>query len=193
MSLQNVHPEFEELLGIMETNGKNTARGGNSQHTILCLNASRFNHSCMPNADYVFSVPYERVFAIRNIKMGDELCVSYVDLANCNTQPTIETARKYLKIKFGFDCMCEVCAMKDEKERNKIERYRVRYWELGRKISTNLGLRSRSKSHNANLLLALVQEMFEVMEKAKLLNPLLIPFHAHDGFLMALACQQPSI
>jgi hypothetical protein len=105
MNLHNAHPEFGELHGIMNTNS--LKRGDNS---ILCLEVSRFNHSCLPNAEYTFSEPYQRVYAIRNIKKGDELCVSYSVF-----EGDIESVRLELKTKYGFDCMCELCDMKDEK------------------------------------------------------------------------------
>merc|ERR1711964_526124 len=90
--------------------------------------------SCIPNALFRFSELYERVIAIRNIKKGEELCVGYLDLGLLNRAPTIETVRKELMIRFGFDCMCQLCDMKDEKERKEIEKHRGRYWQLDKKI-----------------------------------------------------------
>ena len=139
----------------------------------------------MPNAQYMFSEPYGWVYAIRDIKEGDELCISYVaSMMQFDRQPTIDTVRNHLNNCFGFDCTCKLCGMKDKTERNKIEKHRVASWDLYKKM------RDR---RNENYLeqLNLVKDIFIAMEKGKLLSPPLIAMHAHDGFQLSVLCKQP--
>ncbi|CAE8653880.1 unnamed protein product, partial [Polarella glacialis] len=44
--------EDKTLEGIFSTNA--LPRGARSEETMLCLLASRFNHSCAPNAEYLW-------------------------------------------------------------------------------------------------------------------------------------------
>ena len=76
---------------------------------------SRFNHSCAPNCTWSFVHESEskpgggavsvNVRAIKPVKEGDELTISYVD-------PTVGRAerRKQLWAKYRFECACPLCA-----------------------------------------------------------------------------------
>ena len=174
ISLANVHKECDRLKGIMKTNS--FTRGPGSPHEVLCLDSSRLNHSCMPNVDYKFREPYQRVFAVRSIKKGEELCQTYCLLSGDRLR-----VKKELKHNYRFDCMCALCDMKDEEQRTSIEKYRVRYWELEEIMEDMTNSTPRE-------LLCIVNEIFEVMEKGKISSPLLIYRHAFDGFRFALAC-----
>ena len=72
----------------------------------LFLNASRLNHSCVPNADHYFtsSSGYKTVFANRALRAGEEITISYID----HTQPRARRARN-LKRAWGFECRCPAC------------------------------------------------------------------------------------
>lgn len=67
----------------------NGARAGEGNDQALYDTASMFSHSCIPNCYYHSLPPDEdghgggqrRVFAIKNVKQGEELTVSYVDPA----------------------------------------------------------------------------------------------------------------
>ena len=75
---------------------------------------SRFNHSCVPNCSWSF-VPQGTpgsvgaasvaVRAIKSVKEGDELTISYAD-------PTVrrDERRETLWDKYRFDCACALCA-----------------------------------------------------------------------------------
>ncbi|GAA5913058.1 hypothetical protein JCM6882_005550 [Rhodosporidiobolus microsporus] len=74
-----------------------------------------FNHSCAPNAVVVFpSFPspsqprHMEVIALRDIKPGDEVLTSYVDLALPGGE-----RRRELKERYHFDCDCEECEPKE--------------------------------------------------------------------------------
>ena len=76
---------------------------------------SRFNHSCAPNCTWSFVHESEskpgggavsvNVRAIKPVKEGDELTISYVD-------PTVGRAerREQLWAKYRFECACPLCA-----------------------------------------------------------------------------------
>ncbi|BGP19589.1 hypothetical protein JCM10213_009318 [Rhodosporidiobolus nylandii] len=75
-----------------------------------------FNHSCRPNAVVVFpSFPspsqpkHMAVVALREIKPGEEILTSYVDIA----LPRDER-RKELRERYKFDCVCEECEPAEE-------------------------------------------------------------------------------
>lgn len=68
--------------------------------------ASIFNHSCRPNAWAYFDNKMSiRITAIRSIKKGDEICVSYT-----NGFDAPQTRRIELRRSFGFWCECSLCA-----------------------------------------------------------------------------------
>ena len=63
------------LVGVFQTNAM--ARGSENSVGLILLEASRFNHSCLPNLDHFWADPYQRVFATRDIKKGEEVFVTY--------------------------------------------------------------------------------------------------------------------
>lgn len=88
----------------------------------ICMHPSMamINHACTPNAAVVF--PFggaaksgqqkwndgeDRIMqlvALRAIEPGEELLISYVDIAD-----TYEQRRSYLKKRYCFDCRCDLC------------------------------------------------------------------------------------
>eukprot|EP01089_Gocevia_fonbrunei_P020741 TRINITY_DN7795_c0_g1_i1.p1 TRINITY_DN7795_c0_g1~~TRINITY_DN7795_c0_g1_i1.p1 ORF type:complete len:480 (-),score=91.79 TRINITY_DN7795_c0_g1_i1:17-1456(-) len=68
--------------------------------------ASFFNHSCAPNCVYstILNGDYIFVRAIRDIKAGEEICHSYIDL-----YLTCRERRQQLE-NYLFDCQCERCS-----------------------------------------------------------------------------------
>ena len=175
LSLCNVHPSFRKLEGIMNSN--KFAVDDNNGGSVLCIEASRFNHSCLPNVLHRFSEPWERIFAIRDIKNGEELCTSYIQ-SEVMMKSTTER-KNFLMINWRFDCTCELCDTKDKVWQQKIERYRGRYQAVDNKIANQfVDLKER---------LAMVSEMFEVMEKGEMMYPPIIARHAYDGFQLAVA------
>ncbi|CBQ68348.1 conserved hypothetical protein [Sporisorium reilianum SRZ2] len=88
----------------------------------VCMHASMamLNHACTPNAAVVFPFggaaksgqqkwrdgedKIMQLVALRAIEPGEELLISYVDIAD-----TFEERRSYLKKRYCFDCRCELC------------------------------------------------------------------------------------
>ncbi|KAI1136892.1 SET domain-containing protein [Hypoxylon sp. FL0543] len=66
---------------------------------------SRINHSCVPNATFVFNPETERVdvYALKEIKSDEEITVAYFDIVapSSERRETLES--------FGFTCTCAAC------------------------------------------------------------------------------------
>ena len=85
---------FAKFLGILRDNLK-SLRVFDVNQDGLFFDCSRFNHSCYPKSEVYYSEPYLRVFAVKEIMEGEEICFSYKgntflgtkDLSN-NTPPS---------------------------------------------------------------------------------------------------------
>ena len=181
LSLHNCYPEclrmglLGELIGIMRSN---CFFGKSAQQNVLCPTASRFNHSCLPNVRHNFSEQHLRIYALRDIKEGMELCTTY-----SNFDGTIDRIREELKEKWRFDCECTLCNMKDHEKRQEVETYRLKYWAMCDKLEMPSNL-----SHLERL--AEVSLIFDVMEKGEMLEQGLKSMHSFEGFRSALVCKQ---
>ncbi|TRM58110.1 hypothetical protein BD626DRAFT_512816 [Schizophyllum amplum] len=80
--------------------------GPDKQYIALNEDISRANHSCRPNAKYTFHRPSfsSRLRAVRDIKAGEEICISYVPLNGPCAQ------RQGHLAPYGFNCSCAACA-----------------------------------------------------------------------------------
>ena len=78
MSLHDAYSKngVKSLLGIKKSNA--FAKDENGYLSVIGTVISKFNHSCIQNVDHVFVEPYQRVYAVRNIRKGEELCTAYV-------------------------------------------------------------------------------------------------------------------
>ena len=85
------------------------------------LHFSRANHSCRPNADYAYdqTTGIIIIFALKDIKFGDEICVCYwsfanLDLdrktANLSPEEEFQSVQNVLTSRYGIicpdDCYC---------------------------------------------------------------------------------------
>lgn len=89
------------LLGILQNNTFECSR--EPGWTALFASAARFNHSCCPNAFLDSSKSTGIVRALRQIPVGEEVCLSYVLVSD-----TLESRRANLR-PFGFECSCDRC------------------------------------------------------------------------------------
>lgn len=73
--------------------------------TCICLDASRINHSCIPNAHYSWNASIERetVHAVQDIPKGEEITISY-----CSAIRTLEERKRELE-PYVFICRCPAC------------------------------------------------------------------------------------
>ena len=112
---------------------------------------SRFNHSCKPNISHAFADPNERMYAVRDIKAGDELCTYYV-------APFLAKEKRQAELKsyYGFTCKCEVCTL-PKKESELSEKRRAKYRDLDEKVPSVGGMNPRQG-------LSMVEDIFEVFK-----------------------------
>jgi len=171
MALHSVYEEDEKLTGIMKTN---CFSQGDNNGVILCIEMSRFNHSCMPNVATTFVEGRERAVAVQNIEKGEELCISYSLLTS-----SISETRKELRSKFQFDCNCRLCSSKDPNAFEVIEQNRILYGKLDDSLD-------RTGHGNHKERLQKIRQIFSAMEAGKLYFPVLIARYAFDGFQAAL-------
>ena len=73
--------------------------------------ASRFNHSCSPNARYSWdpTIKRLRIHALREIAADEEIFVCY--LASRNVYGTGTQGRQHQLTRFGFICGCVTCSL----------------------------------------------------------------------------------
>ena len=104
------HPQLElqwvlNLMSVLESNVfGSTSEGGPCR---LLLLGSFFNHSCLPNVEHREETgsAMMRFRAIREIKEGEELTISYIDE---NESKTIR--REILSSSYHFVCDCPKCS-----------------------------------------------------------------------------------
>lgn len=74
--------------------------------SAVFIEASRFNHSCDPNLWYHCDTTrgYFRATASRPIETGEELTINYIPVL-----PVRADRLRDLKMRWGFDCRCNVC------------------------------------------------------------------------------------
>jgi hypothetical protein len=93
--------------GILRSNSFMVDIDG-EMHEVLYERLSRANHSCSPNIAAAYhNGGSAYVFALREIKAGEELLVCYTP--HEMTLP-VQQRRESLDMKYRFVCMCERCA-----------------------------------------------------------------------------------
>ncbi|KAL8792197.1 MAG: hypothetical protein Q9195_005219 [Heterodermia aff. obscurata] len=82
-------------------------------HSAVFVNASQFNHSCLPNAFYTWNDNLGAnprgcltIHAIRDIAFGEEILINYL---NEDSQVSGIAQRKKLQAGYGFECNCPAC------------------------------------------------------------------------------------
>ncbi|EZA59880.1 hypothetical protein DMN91_001430 [Ooceraea biroi] len=81
----------------------------NNEGSGLYVLQSSVNHSCAPNA--IVEFPYSNYALVlrarRDILIGEEICISYLD--DCNMASSRHTRQKALRSLYLFVCNCEKC------------------------------------------------------------------------------------
>lgn len=88
-------------LNNIEMNGQQRRQG-------IFMNASRLNHSCVPNAHFEYDEILGRltVYAIHNIEQGHEILVSYMSR---DWHTTTQHRKVELQRNYRFTCLCQSC------------------------------------------------------------------------------------
>jgi len=171
MALHDCHGSSKKSLqGIMSTNA--LSRGANSCDSILCLEISRFNHSCVPNCQHAWDeeAGMERVFACTNVKAGEELSTSYIELRQDR-----QSRQRELSMKYKFDCACPACRMPDASS----DRRRIKMQYLDEKI-LQVGARDQIAG------VSLARELLELYDKEGIYNLSLRGSACYDAFQLTL-------
>jgi hypothetical protein len=115
------------LLSIIKTNG--FGLGGSAVSTGVFEVISRFNHSCSPNATFLWneSVGHTEVRACVDISVGDEITINYLSSDMFNQPHPVRQAD--LKRRYGFVCKCSICgadkSVRDLDNRRRAEAQRL--------------------------------------------------------------------
>ncbi|KAL1585581.1 hypothetical protein WHR41_06041 [Cladosporium halotolerans] len=105
LSLHNNNPGSDPFSNIVRSNGY--PLGPDSDVGAIFPLVARLNHACRPNAQHTWNAKrgVEVVHAVREVKEGEELTLSY------SMGGPSEERRGSLEAYFGFDCKCEVCSL----------------------------------------------------------------------------------
>ena len=134
LSLHNSHNKcscsFRPLPGIFSTNGFGVSDSEGPAGGI-CLRASRFNHSCSPNARFSFNSNTGdlRIYAVGTIPRGEEIFVGYIDHSLLG-KPLYGSPRRLrqaaLHTHLHFTCECSACSLSEaEAEMSDARRHRI--------------------------------------------------------------------
>lgn len=171
--IMELHDQCSEktLSGIMRTNA--LARGVESTGSLICPVVARFNHSCAPNCQHAWdeAAGLERVFACRDIKVGEELCIYYIDIV----KPRDERQHE-LSVRYGFTCGCPPCSdanRQSDRRRAKIAELDSRIMQVG--------------AVNQKQALSMVQDILDKYDEEGIHNLSLRARACYDAFQLALA------
>ncbi|KAF5711077.1 SET domain-containing protein [Fusarium mundagurra] len=139
LSLHNNFPGKDPFSGIIRTNalpcGPGSIVGG--VYPTICL----INHSCLPNShnNWNSEAGHETIHALRPIKAGEEITISYVEGGPSNVR------RPILKESFGFDCACSLCSLPPSQLQASDDR-RVRIQQLDTSIKNVFTMKDNPES-----------------------------------------------
>ncbi|KAF8257875.1 hypothetical protein EI94DRAFT_1691960 [Lactarius quietus] len=141
LSLHNVYigPLFpNSLVGIYGTNS--FGLDDDSDDSGMFLKASRFNHSCNPNARFSFhsSTGDLRIYALGTIPRGEEIFIPYISGKSLYGN-TRRSRQDILHAQFHFTCACSVCSL-PEAESKKSDARRVKLNALREIINQSYAL-----------------------------------------------------
>jgi len=117
--------EEKTIDGIWRTN--NFALGPSSPKCDngLFLRISRFNHSCVPYAEFVWNEDrkVQEIRAVRHIPRGAEITISYfTKLLAVKSQRERRTA---MLEQYGFECDCQACTLTGEERKENNQQRRL--------------------------------------------------------------------
>lgn len=100
--------------------------------------ASRFNHSCNPNACFTWNsaIQKETIHAMTDIQLGEEITLSYCDMTHNRM------LRKWELNHYGFECDCRACTGNEKDEStfaNKSAERRFLLAELNKETKNKRG------------------------------------------------------
>ena len=169
LSLHNSHAEcscsLRPLRGIFTTNSFRVSDSGEPAGGI-CLKASRFNHSCSPNARFTFNSNTGdiRIYALGTIPRGREIFIAYTpeDLLGRRLYGSPRQLRQAtLRNQYHFTCECSICSL-SEAESKVSDARRQRIYEIWESLG------SYSLSQGAQCLNVIVEAIHLLKEEGNL-------------------------
>ena len=102
---------IDHLFGIVSCNGMSITDMRGLQYLGVAIHPTLnlINHDCNPNCVAISCGPNIYVRAIRPIKAGDELFISYIDESGKS-----DARKQTLKDQYYFDCSCKMCESKEK-------------------------------------------------------------------------------
>ncbi|GMF60736.1 unnamed protein product [Phytophthora fragariaefolia] len=103
---RELETEILELFGRVNCNAFSVANDVTNAAVGIGMfpEGALFNHDCDPNCVVSFNEREMRVHVVRDVEVGEELTVSYVELMQ-----STKARRKELKESYFFDCECKRC------------------------------------------------------------------------------------
>jgi hypothetical protein len=133
LSLRNAHSgsQHDRLCNPIFGTFKSNAFAISDTTSAICMLASRFNHSCSPNARYSWHAAggLLRIYALREIAVGEEIFVSYI--SGKHVYGSHRKDRQDRLKTYGFICTCVVCSLPfSEQKASDTRRVEIaRIWE----------------------------------------------------------------
>ena len=168
---------FQEIYGIYSTNAFEMGIG---------LKSSRFNHSCVSNAQVYWNEKYEArdIRAVSKIKVGEEITVRYgsshIEMKN------LKTRQEYLSMCWKFDCNCPLC--EEETENCQDEKYEK--FELLKQEAEALFEQSSNPFHfgveNMKREVQLYKEMYKLAKEKQASRMFILSDILKEGFNAAV-------
>ena len=130
--------KFKRVFSIFKNNSIGSA--SDEKEEDFYLKYSLLNHSCDPNTIGVFDGKRLELRAIKEIKVGEEVTLSYTDAYTAILE---ERKKKKLKLEYwGFQCKCDICL---QPETDRIKKLRNEWIEGMLKEKTMADAMGRSK------------------------------------------------
>ena len=130
--------KFKRAFSIFKNNSIGSA--SDDKEEDLYLKYSMLNHSCDPNTIGVFEGKRLELRAIKEIDVGEEVTLSYIDAYTAILE---ERKEKKLKLEYwGFQCKCDICL---QPETGRIKKLRNEWIEGMLKEKTMVDAMRRSK------------------------------------------------
>lgn len=126
----NCNSKREEMINIYYTNCIKIDNN-KKYESGLFPNIARINHSCLPNAFWIYEDNVMTVRALFDIKKGEEICCCYLKPLNY----TFKQRQEILFNKYGFKCKCNQCL--NICNRNKEDEMIMKYRDLSSKRIIN--------------------------------------------------------
>ena len=98
-------------LGIWRTNNFALGRSSSRSKNGIFPKLSRFNHSCVPSAEFRWNAGLNRqeIRAIRDIVPGEEITLCYFTVEIMVLSKS--DRQEYLRDHYGFTCDCQACSL----------------------------------------------------------------------------------